>query len=325
MILKEKISFNFSSGARLKTRIVNIGEIPLGGNYPIRLQSMTNTPTLDIKKTTDQAIRIFKAGGDFVRITTASIKEAEALAEIKKLLRKKGYSFPLIADVHFNPEIAEKAATIVEKIRINPGNYYNLKASLNNPDAETDSIRKKILPLIKICKEYGTAIRIGANHGSLSQRILQQYGNTAKGMVVSAMEFLKIFSELDFHNIVVAMKASDPRMTVYATQLLVQTMQEEGMNYPLHLGVTEAGEGEDGRIKSAVGIGTLLKNGIGDTVRVSLTEEPENEIPVARQIVDYCSVRNPKKNMIIFCKDTTGSIMKKENQIVLLLLVGIIQ
>src|SRR3989339_613633 len=295
MLTIEPNSFNFTSGTRLKTRIVNVGDIPLGGNNPIRLQSMTNTPTLDIRKTTEQAIKIFEAGGDYVRITAASLKEAEALAEIKKSLKKQGYSFPLIADVHFNPEIAEIAAKIVEKVRINPGNYYNLKASLSNPSSEKEIILKKILPLVTICKKYGTAIRIGANHGSLSQRILQLHGNTAKGMVVSAMEFLRIFSELDFHNIVVAMKASDPRMTVYATQLLVQTMQNEGMSYPLHLGVTEAGEGEDGRIKSAIGIGSLLKNGIGDTVRVSLTEDPENEIPVARQIVDYCSLQNKKK------------------------------
>lgn len=287
--------------SRYRTRVVTIGDVPLGGDHPIRVQSMTTTDTLDTQATVAQSIRMIEGGCEYVRITAPSIKEAQNLAEIKKELRSRGYNAPLIADIHFTPNAAELAARLVEKVRVNPGNYADKKKfetidySDNAYEAELERIRQRFTPLVKICKEYGTAMRIGTNHGSLSDRILSRYGDTPLGMVESALEFLRICEENNYHNIVLSMKASNPQVMVQAYRLLIQKMQEAGMNYPLHLGVTEAGEGEDGRIKSAVGIGTLLEDGIGDTIRVSLTEEPEFEIPVAKALVDRYSNRAAHK------------------------------
>lgn len=273
--------------SRYKTREVFIGDIPLGGSNPIRIQSMTITDTMDTNATVEQTIRMADAGCEYVRITAPSIKEAQNLENIKKELRARGYNVPLIADIHFTPNAAELAARIVEKVRINPGNYADKKRfdiieyTDEQYEVELDRIREKFTPLVKICKEYGTAMRIGTNHGSLSDRIMSRYGDTPLGMVESALEFLRICEDNNYHNIVLSMKASNPQVMVQAYRLLIRKMEEEGMNYPLHLGVTEAGGGEDGRIKSAVGIGTLLEDGIGDTIRVSLTEDPEFEAPVA--------------------------------------------
>lgn len=278
--------------SRFLTREVNVGGIIMGGNNPIRVQSMTTTDTMNTLATVEQTIRMVEAGCEYVRITAPSIKEAENLAEIKKQLKLRGYDVPLIADIHFTPNAAELAARIVEKVRVNPGNYADKKKfeeieyTASAYEAELERIRKKFTPLVKICKEYGTAMRIGTNHGSLSDRIMSHYGDTPEGMVESAMEFIRICEAESFHNLVISMKASNTQIMVQAYRLLVQTMVKENMNYPLHLGVTEAGDGEDGRIKSAVGIGTLLEDGLGDTIRVSLTEEPEAEIPVARALVD---------------------------------------
>jgi (E)-4-hydroxy-3-methylbut-2-enyl-diphosphate synthase len=254
---------------------------------------MTTVDTMDTHGSVEQTIRMVEAGCEYVRITAPSIKEAQNLAEIKKELHKRGYTVPLIADIHFTPNAAELAARIVEKVRINPGNYADKKRfevidySDSAYQAELERIREKFTPLVKICKEYGTAMRIGTNHGSLSDRIMSRYGDTPLGMVESALEFLRICEDLNYYNIVLSMKASNPQVMVQAYRLLVQKMNEEGFKpYPLHLGVTEAGDGEDGRIKSSVGIGTLLEDGLGDTVRVSLTEEPEAEAPVARIMVD---------------------------------------
>ena len=264
-----------------------IGSIGVGGNNPIRVQSMTTTDTMDTAATVEQSIRMIDAGCEIVRITAPSKKEAENLRNIKEELSKRGYDTPLVADIHFTPNAAEIAARIVEKVRVNPGNYADKKKFEHieyNDDtyqAELDRIRERFTPLVKICKEHGTAMRIGTNHGSLSDRILSRYGDTPLGMVESAMEFLNICRDHDYHEIVLSMKASNTQVMVQAYRLLVNRMINEGMNYPLHLGVTEAGEGEDGRIKSAVGIGTLLEDGLGDTIRVSLTEEPEFEVPVA--------------------------------------------
>ncbi len=272
---------------RFKTREVMIGSVGVGGNNPIRVQSMTTTDTMDTEATVAQSIRMIEAGCEIVRITAPSKKEAENLANIKNELRKRGYDTPLVADIHFTPNAAEIAARIVEKVRVNPGNYADKKKFEHieyNDDTyqdELNRIRERFTPLVKICKEHGTAMRIGTNHGSLSDRILSRYGDTPLGMVESAMEFLHICRDHDYHNIVLSMKASNTQVMVQAYRLLVNRMINEGMNYPLHLGVTEAGEGEDGRIKSAVGIGTLLEDGLGDTIRVSLTEEPEFEVPVA--------------------------------------------
>lgn len=279
------------SYSRYLTRTVNIGHLPVGGHYPIRIQSMTNTNTLDTVSTVEQAIRMIQAGCEYVRITAPGIKEAENLLNIKNELKKRGYNTPLIADIHFNPKAAEVAARIVEKVRINPGNYIDKKiGKIDFTEAEyredIDKIQKRLIPLINICKDHETALRIGSNHGSLSDRILSRYGNTPLGMVEAAMEFLRICKTLNFHNIVVSMKSSNIRIMVESTRLLINKMKAEGMNYPVHLGVTEAGEGEDGRIKSAAGIGALLEDGIGDTIRVSLTEPPENEIPVAKLLVE---------------------------------------
>lgn len=265
----------------------------MGGNNPIRVQSMTTIDTMDTAGSVEQTIRMIKAGCEYVRITAPSMKEAQNLEAIKKELKVRGYNVPLVADIHFTPNAAELAARIVEKVRINPGNYADKKRfeELEYTDAtyeaELERIRKKFIPLINICKEYGTAMRIGTNHGSLSDRILSRYGDTPLGMVESALEFLRICEDLNYYNIVLSMKASNTQVMVQAYRLLVQKLDEEGFKpYPLHLGVTEAGDGEDGRIKSAVGIGTLLEDGLGDTVRVSLTEEPEVEAPVAQIMVD---------------------------------------
>lgn len=278
--------------SRFQTREVAIGNVPLGGTQPIRIQSMTTTDTMDTEGTVAQSIRMIEAGCEYVRITAPSKKEAENLAVIRTALHKAGYTAPLVADIHFTPNAAEIAARIVEKVRVNPGNYADKKkfAELEYTDAtyneELERIRERFTPLVELCKEHGAAMRIGTNHGSLSDRIMSRYGDTPNGMVESAMEFLRICRDLNYHNIVLSMKASNPKVMVHAYRLLVNHMMQEGMNYPLHLGVTEAGEGEDGRIKSAVGIGALLEDGLGDTVRVSLTEEPEYEAPVAIALVE---------------------------------------
>lgn len=283
--------------SRWLTREVTIGDVPMGGNNPIRIQSMTTTDTMDTIGTVAQTIRMVEAGCEYVRITAPSVKEAQNLAEIKKQLRQKGYNVPLVADIHFTPNAAEVAARIVEKVRINPGNYADKKRfdelTYTNLEyqAELERIYKKFTPLVNICKEYGTAMRIGTNHGSLSDRIMSQYGDTPRGMVESAMEFMRMCESLNYYNLVISMKSSNPQVMVQAYRMLVETMVAEGMNYPLHLGVTEAGDGEDGRIKSAVGIGTLLEDGLGDTVRVSLTEEPEYEAPVAIALVERYAMR----------------------------------
>jgi len=289
---------------RRKTHTVHIGDLPLGSDYPVRLQSMTNTNTMDTEATVAQCIRIIEAGGEYVRITAQGVREAEQLAVIKNALHHRGYRNPLIADIHFNPKVAETAARIVEKVRINPGNYVDRKSSAPKTytggeyAAELERIHKRLLPLIQICKEYGTAIRIGSNHGSLSDRIVNRYGDSPQGMVESAMEFLRIFEVENFNQVVLSMKASNVRVVIESTRLLVERMAQENMHYPLHLGVTEAGEGEDGRIKSAVGIGSLLTDGIGDTIRVSLTEPPEAEIPVALNILQACRLRMSKPEYI---------------------------
>lgn len=278
---------------RLKTREVRIGNLLLGGDHPIRVQTMTTTDTMDTEATVAQTIRCIEAGAELVRITAPSKKEAENLQAIKDELTRRGYGHvPIVADIHFTPNAAEIAARIVEKVRVNPGNYVDKKKfeQLEYTDAEyaeeIERIRERFTPLVRICKEHGTAMRIGTNHGSLSDRIMSRYGDTAIGMVESAMEFLRIARDEDYHNIVLSMKSSNPQVMVQAYRLLVKHMLEEfGECYPLHLGVTEAGDGEDGRIKSAIGIGTLLEDGIGDTIRVSLTEDPEFEIPVCKDMV----------------------------------------
>ncbi|MBR9833274.1 (E)-4-hydroxy-3-methylbut-2-enyl-diphosphate synthase [bacterium] len=286
---------------RVPSREVTIGEVPLGGTNPIRIQSMTTTDTMDTEKTVAQSIRMIEAGCEYVRITAPSKKEAENLRAIKEALRAKGYKTPLVADIHFTPNAAEIAARIIEKVRVNPGNYAD-KKKFENIDytdetyqKELERIEERFTPLVKICKEENVAMRIGTNHGSLSDRILSRYGDTPVGMVESALEFLRICEKHDFKNIVLSMKASNTQVMVQAYRLLLLKMAEEGMNYPLHLGVTEAGDGEDGRIKSAVGIGTLLEDGIGDTIRVSLTEEPEAEIPVAKALAERYEERKNHK------------------------------
>ena len=277
---------------RWKTRAVRIGDIGIGGDNPIRVQSMTTTDTMDTAGTVAQSIRMIEAGCELVRITAPSKKDAENLAEIKKQIRAAGFSAPLVADIHFTPNAAEVAARIVEKVRVNPGNYADKKKfdvreyTDDQYEEELERIRERFTPLVKICKEHGTAMRIGTNHGSLSDRILNRYGDTPQGMVESAFEFLRICRDENYHEIVLSMKASNVQVMVQAYRLLVHRMMAEGWDYPLHLGVTEAGDGEDGRVKSAAGIGALLEDGIGDTVRVSLTEDPEFEIPVARALVD---------------------------------------
>ena len=276
---------------RFGTREVKIGITAIGGKNPIRIQSMTTTDTMDTEGSVEQSIRMIDAGCELVRLTAPSKKEAENLSIIKKELAKRGYNAPLVADIHFTPNAAEIAAKLVEKVRVNPGNYADKKKfeeidyTEESYQAELRRIEEKFTPLVLLCKEHGTAMRIGTNHGSLSDRILSRYGDTPEGMVQSAMEFIHICRKNDYHDLIISMKASNTLVMVQAYRLLVKTMKEQGMNYPLHLGVTEAGDGEDGRIKSAVGIGALLEDGLGDTIRVSLTEDPEFEIPVAQKLV----------------------------------------
>ncbi|MFC0182608.1 4-hydroxy-3-methylbut-2-en-1-yl diphosphate synthase [Pseudarcicella hirudinis] len=291
--------------SRRKTISVKIGDLPMGSDYPIRIQSMTTIDTMDTIASVEQTIRMIESGCEYVRITAPSVKEAQNLENIRKELRVRGYTVPLIADIHFTPNAAELAARLVEKVRINPGNYADKKRfeTIDYTESayqqELDRIREKFLPLIKICKEYGTAMRIGTNHGSLSDRILSRYGDTPLGMVESALEFLRICEDENYYNIVLSMKASNTQVMVQAYRLLCRKLAEEGLKpYPLHLGVTEAGEGEDGRIKSAVGIGTLLEDGLGDTVRVSLTEDPELEAPVAKALVDRYAQRKELSSAI---------------------------
>jgi (E)-4-hydroxy-3-methylbut-2-enyl-diphosphate synthase len=289
---------------RLATLEVKVGDLLLGNFNPIRIQTMTTTDTMDTMATVEQSIRCIEAGSELIRITAPSKNEAENLLNIKNELRKRGYNTPIVADIHFTPNAAEIAARIVEKVRVNPGNYVDKKKFelLEYSDAEyleeIERIRERFTPLVKICKEYGTAMRIGTNHGSLSDRIMSRYGDTPIGMVESAMEFLRIAESENYYNIVLSMKSSNPQVMVQAYRLLIQNMHTElGHCYPLHLGVTEAGDGEDGRIKSAIGIGTLLEDGIGDTIRVSLTEDPEFEIPVCKNIVKrYGPLQTSEKN-----------------------------
>jgi (E)-4-hydroxy-3-methylbut-2-enyl-diphosphate synthase len=294
----QKYCNSLTQYSRFLTREVTIGDLKMGALNPIRVQSMTTTDTMDTKGTVEQSIRMIEVGCELVRITAPSMNEARNLELIKKELKERGYNTPICADIHFTPNAAEFAARVIEKVRVNPGNYADKKKfeTIDYTDsayeAELERIRKRFTPLVKICKEYGTAMRIGTNHGSLSDRILSRYGDTPHGMVESALEFLRICEENDYFNIVISMKASNTQVMVQAYRLLVAKMMETNRNYPLHLGVTEAGDGEDGRIKSAVGIGTLLEDGLGDTIRVSLTEEPEYEIPVAKLLAERYSNRN---------------------------------
>ena len=293
MYIKDYFNYN-----RTKTQKISIGAIPLGGDEPIRIQSMTNTDTSDVEATVNQIIEITEAGADYVRLTVQTTRVAEKLNDIKTLLKKRGFDVPLIADIHFSPKAAELAAKIIEKVRINPGNYADLKQfkHIEYTDeeytAEVESLKTNFIPLLNICKEHKTVIRIGTNHGSLSDRILSRYGDTPEGMTEATMEFLRICKAENFNDIVISMKASNPLVMIYANRFLVQQMQQENMNFPLHLGVTEAGNDLEGRIKSAAGIGTLLADGIGDTVRVSLTESPAKEIPVAKKIVEIFNPEN---------------------------------
>ena len=279
---------------RRKTISVRVGTTAIGGSNPIRLQSMTTTATMDTEGCIEQAIRIIEAGGELVRMTTQGTREAENMRLIREGLTARGYDTPLVADVHFNPAVADVAARYVEKVRINPGNYVDPARTFKQLEytdqeyaQEIQRIRERFIPFLNICREHGTAIRIGVNHGSLSDRIMSRYGNTPAGMVESCMEFLRICVDQDFMNVVISIKASNTVVMIETVRLLVKEMDREGMAFPIHLGVTEAGEGEDGRIKSAIGIGALLAEGIGDTIRVSLSEAPEREIPVARKLVDY--------------------------------------
>lgn len=291
--------FNYS---RRKSSVVNIGNTPLGGKNPIRIQSMANVSTMDTEAAVRQAIRMIEAGAEYVRFTAQGEREARNLGEIRKELNAQGYTTPLVADIHFNPRAADAAAEEVEKVRINPGNYVDkvktfdlLEYTDEEYAAELQKIRDRFVPFLNICKEHGTAIRIGVNHGSLSDRIMSRYGDTPEGMVASCMEFLRICRDENFPDVVISIKASNTVVMVKTVRLLVRTMEAEDMHYPLHLGVTEAGDGEDGRIKSAVGIGTLLTDGIGDTIRVSLSEDPEAEMPVACKLVDYILERQGHK------------------------------
>lgn len=287
--------FNYS---RRETSVVNIGATPMGGSYPIRVQSMTNTATQDTEGSVAQIKRIVEAGGEYVRLTAQGVKEAENLRNINAALRRDGCLVPLVADIHFNPRVADVAALYAEKVRINPGNYVDAARTFKHLEytdeeyaQELQKIRDRFVPFLRICKENHTAIRIGVNHGSLSDRIMSRYGDTPEGMVESCMEFLRICVDEQFTDVVISIKASNTVVMVRTVRLLVAVMEKEGMHFPLHLGVTEAGDGEDGRIKSALGIGALLADGLGDTIRVSLSEAPEAEIPVARKLVDYVTHR----------------------------------
>ncbi|UOQ51863.1 (E)-4-hydroxy-3-methylbut-2-enyl-diphosphate synthase [Hymenobacter cellulosivorans] len=311
---------------RRLSREVKIGDLPMGGLNPIRVQSMTTVDTMDTLGSVEQTLRMVEAGCEYVRITAPSVKEAQNLLEIKKELRKRGCSVPLIADIHFTPNAAELAARIVEKVRVNPGNYADKKKfdvidyTDSSYAAEVERIRERFRPLVQICKQYGTAMRIGTNHGSLSDRILSRYGDTPLGMVESALEFLRLCEEENYYDVVLSMKASNTQVMVQAYRLLVQKLDEEGLQpYPLHLGVTEAGEAEDGRIKSAVGIGTLLEDGLGDTVRVSLTEAPEAEAPVAKALIDRYTTRaaeaRPIKPLVVSSQLSVGSEKAAQNNL----------
>src|SRR5690554_2284358 len=316
----KKFCHSLTAYQRMKTRKIMVGELSIGGDFPIRLQSMTTSDTMDTEKSVTESIKIIEAGAELVRLTAPSIKEAYNLANIKKKLNALGYNTPLVADIHFTPNAAEVAAKIVEKVRVNLGNYVDKKKFENiiytddSYQDELNRIEEKFSPLVKICKEEGIAMRIGTNHGSLSDRILSRYGDTPKGMVESAMEFLRICRKNDYHEIVLSMKASNTRVMVQAYRLLVAEMNAEGMDYPLHLGVTEAGDGEDGRIKSAVGIGTLLEDGLGDTIRVSLTEDSELEIPVAKKLVERYKHRGEHKPIASFDKNPIDFFKFKKRQ-----------
>lgn len=298
IVFLRKITMDYFNYRRRKSSLVRVGDTPLGGENPIRIQSMANVSTMDTEAAVNQAIRMIQAGAEYVRFTAQGEREARNLGEIRRQLTAKGYSVPLVADIHFNPRAADAAAKEVEKVRVNPGNYVDKVKTFSLIEytdeeyaAELQKIRDRFVPFLRICKEYGTAIRIGVNHGSLSDRIMSRYGDTPEGMVASCMEFLRICREENFPDVVISIKASHTGIMVQTVRLLVRTMEAEQMFYPLHLGVTEAGDGEDGRIKSAVGIGALLSDGIGDTIRVSLSEDPEAEIPVARKLVDYIRER----------------------------------
>lgn len=289
---------NMFNYVRRESSPVQVGDITIGGNAQIRIQSMTTTNTNDTEGSVAQAERIIDVGGELVRLTTQGVREAENMKNINALLRSHGYNTPLVADVHFNPNVADVAALYCEKVRINPGNYIDPARTFKHLEytdeeyaEELQRLDNRLVPFLNICKEHNTAIRIGVNHGSLSDRIMSHYGDTPAGIVESCMEFLRICKREDFNNVVISIKASNTVVMVQSVRLLIQQMEKENMNYPLHLGVTEAGEGEDGRIKSAVGIGALLSDGIGDTIRVSLSEEPEAEIPVAKSLVDYITAR----------------------------------
>jgi (E)-4-hydroxy-3-methylbut-2-enyl-diphosphate synthase len=287
--------FNYT---RRPTVEVRVGNLFMGGEHPVVVQTMTNTNTLDVEGSVAQCERLIAAGSHLIRLTTQGTREVESLREIHWRLREKGYTVPLSADIHFNPQAAELAATIVEKVRINPGNFADKQRAsehLEYSDEEyargVERVRAKVIPFYQICKEHGTAVRIGVNHGSLSDRIMARYGDTPEGMVESCMEYLRVAVEVGFTDIVISMKASNTLLMTKAVRLLVEAMDREGMCFPLHLGVTEAGDGEEGRMKSAVGIGALLSDGLGDTIRVSLSEDPEVELPVARKLIDYVSSR----------------------------------
>lgn len=288
--------FNYE---RRQTNQVSVGLKPLGSNSPVRLQSMTTTATTDVEGSVAQIMRIIRAGADIVRLTAQGIREVEALRQIEETIRAKGLFTPLVADIHFNPKVADAAAEVVEKVRINPGNYVDSARTFKQLEytdaeyaAEIEKIRQRFVPFLELCRKNNTAVRIGVNHGSLSDRIMSRYGDTPEGIVESCMEFLRVCKDVDFNNVVLSIKASNPAVMVRAVRLLVKAMDAEDMHYPLHLGVTEAGEGNDGRIISAAGIGTLMADGLGDTIRVSLSEEPENEIPVARKLCEHISRRN---------------------------------
>ncbi|MDR2681344.1 MAG: (E)-4-hydroxy-3-methylbut-2-enyl-diphosphate synthase, partial [Tannerella sp.] len=287
--------FNYK---RRTSSVVQIGNTPLGGTNPVRIQSMAGVSTMDTDAAVEQAIRMIEAGAEYVRFTAQGEREAQNLQNIRRGLNEKGYATPLIADIHFNPKAADVAALYVEKVRINPGNYVDRARKFEKTEytdrtyaAELQKIRDRFVPFLKLCRENNTAIRIGVNHGSLSDRIMSRYGDTPEGMVESCMEFLRLCADEKFDDVVISIKASNTVVMIRTVRLLVRTMDAEGMNYPLHLGVTEAGDGEDGRIKSAAGIGTLLSDGIGDTIRVSLSEDPEAEMPVARKLADYITAR----------------------------------
>jgi len=279
--------------SRRQSTETTIGSVTLGSNHPVAIQSMTNTDTLDTNATVEQFIRIIDAGGEYVRVTAQGVREAENVKNIKAELLKRGYSQPVVVDIHFNPRAAYEAAKHADKVRINPGNFADTKIAKDaNAKEGLERIKEKFIPFLDICKAHHTAVRIGVNHGSLSERIMKTYGDTPEGMVESCMEYLKVAQEENFHNIAISIKASNTRVMVHTVRLLVKTMDEAGMHYPLHLGVTEAGDAEDGRIKSAVGTGALLNDGIGDTIRVSLSEAPEKEIPVAKSLVKIAELRS---------------------------------